>query len=402
MEDRRRGMLILSRQFERPRAGAGALAPEIAASIAANVAAIGPIMALERRHPTNSAVLSNLLTVMYLDGSQGDPFRAYDIARRTAVEAPDSPIAQIALAVSAGFILGELPERDRPKTLAAGLAAAAAAQRLSPEFGDNGFVWCLLNPHVEFRRCEDQLRHGLKVDPDAFTASLALSVLSLETGQFDQALRMARLSSSAEPYNPIRLDFLIQALEIDGQSEEASRIAAKGQRWWPDHGAFNWSRVMGMSARGDVAALERFDRTTPVNLIPYDREAVSGALAAASKGDGPGVRRACVGAGPHGSTRQICMALLVRAGDFDSAFAIADVLYPATWSSSAEEMQRLWLLRPEAFPLTFLSSAAAAPMRKDPRFYELARRSGLIDYWRTRRPDFCRSEDCAALLRPAR
>jgi len=62
----------------------------------------------------------------------------------------------------------------------------------------------------------------------------------------------------------------------------------------------------------------------------------------------------------------------------------------------------LWLQRPELFPLTFLSSPAAAPMRRDPRFRTVAERTGLIAYWRTNQSDFCRSEDCSALLRPGR
>src|SRR5205085_2844792 len=124
-----------------------------------------------------------------LHGSQGDPARAYDIARRTVAEAPDSAIAQFGLAVSTGFILADLPERDRPRALAMGRAAAAAARRLAPEFGDNAFIWCLLHPHVEFARCEHQLRQQMNVNPGAPTATLQLGFNLLETGQFDEGLQ---------------------------------------------------------------------------------------------------------------------------------------------------------------------------------------------------------------------
>ena len=94
------------------------------------------------------------------------------------------------------------------------------------------------------------------------------------------------------------------------------------------------------------------------------------------------------------------MAALIQTGDLDSAFAIADVLYPRLWGRDERETEALWLKRPETFPLTFLSSAAAAPMRRDPRFKIVAERTGLLAYWRHGRPDFCRSEDCGHLLGP--
>jgi len=398
MEDARRGMLILSREFDRPVARSGAIAEEIAANIAANVAGIASPMSLSRRQPVNSVTLTNLLNLEYLDGTGTDPLRAYDIARRTAPQAPHSGLAQIALAISAGLALPELPERDRPRALAEGRAAAASAQRLAPDFGDNAVAWCLLHPRAEFGACESHLRSALKADPDAPTVPLALSVLLQETGQYDDALRMAEIASAGDPFNPMKLDFRIQALEIAGDSSEAERVAVRGQRWWPDHQQFTWNRVMGMAARGDFAALERLDRITPVELIPYDRAIMQAVLAAARNHDVSRMKSACLQPRLKGSTRQVCMAALLKSGDVDSAFAIADGLYPPTWDPQRGETERLWLQRPETFLLTFLSSPAAARMRKDPRFKKLAGQSGLIAYWRVQRPDFCKTEDCGPLL----
>lgn len=402
MQDLRHGMLILSRQFDRPQARSAAIPDEIAASVAANIAGIAAPMSLERRQPVSPAILSNFLNLIYLHGTQADPLRAYAIARDMLPQAPNSAITQMAVAISTGFVLGALPERDRPTALAKARAAAAEAHRLAPDFGDNAVAWCLLHPHADFAGCEAQLRPALESGPDASTVSIALSLLQLETGQYDEALRLAEMASSADPYNPIKRDFLIQALEIAGLDKDAAAATARGQRFWPDHQPFTWNRVMGLSALGDFAAIERVDRTTPAELIPYDRETVRAALSAVRSRDLPALRRACLNHDLRGSTRQVCMAALIRLGDLDSAFAIADVLYPRAWGRTPRETEELWLKRPELFPLTFLSSPAAAPMRRDPRFKPVAERTGLLAYWQHRRPDFCRSENCSALLTAGR
>ena len=50
-----------------------------------------------------------------------------------------------------------------------------------------------------------------------------------------------------------------------------------------------------------------------------------------------------------------------------------------------------------------LTSPAAAPLRRDPRYISLVERVGLRDYWRSGRlPDFCRKQPeplCANLLK---
>lgn len=402
MEDVRRGLIILSRQFDRPQAGSEAIADEMAATVAANIAGIAAPMSLDRRQPVSPAILANFLNVIYLHGTQTDPLRGYEIARDFLPQAPNSAITQIALAISTGLVLGELPERDRPAALAKARVAAATGERLAPDYGDSRLAWCVLHPHVEFAACEGRLRQGLEADPGAPTLPLALTVLQLETGQFDEALRMAQLASSAEPYSPIKRDFLIQALEIAGLDKDAAAAAARGQRQWPDHQAFTWNRVMGLSALGDFEGIERVDRTTPANLVPYDRETVRATLVALRHHDASAMRHACLKPALHGSTRQVCLAGFIRLGDLDSAFAVADVLYPRIWGTTPQQTEALWLQTPEVFPLTFLSSPAAAPMRRDPRFRKVAERTGLIAYWHQRRPDFCRSEDCSALLKPDR
>jgi len=67
-------------------------------------------------------------------------------------------------------------------------------------------------------------------------------------------------------------------------------------------------------------------------------------------------------------------------------------MYPKRLGRTPAETERIWLNDPDGgAPLSLVTSAAAAPMRRDPRYLALAQRTGLLDYWRSGRPpDFCK------------
>jgi hypothetical protein len=98
------------------------------------------------------------------------------------------------------------------------------------------------------------------------------------------------------------------------------------------------------------------------------------------------------------------MLALASLGDQDGAYAIADKLYPRRVGRTPAETERIWLDDPNgAGPLSFVTSPGAAPMRRDPRYLQLAQRTGLLAYWRSGRPpDFCRKDPepiCPQLLK---
>ena len=86
------------------------------------------------------------------------------------------------------------------------------------------------------------------------------------------------------------------------------------------------------------------------------------------------------------------MTALSMIGDQDNAYGLADKIYPRRVGRTPSETEQIWLDRPDQGPpLQLLASPPAAPMRRDPRFYSLAQRTGLVDYWRSgRAPDFCK------------
>jgi hypothetical protein len=98
------------------------------------------------------------------------------------------------------------------------------------------------------------------------------------------------------------------------------------------------------------------------------------------------------------------MIAFAAVGDLDGAYAVADKLYPRRVGRTPAETERIWLDDPDgAGPGQFITSPGAAPMRRDPRYLQLAERTGLLAYWRGGRiPDFCRKQPeaiCSQLLK---
>jgi hypothetical protein len=97
------------------------------------------------------------------------------------------------------------------------------------------------------------------------------------------------------------------------------------------------------------------------------------------------------------------MMVLARMGDLNSAFTLANGLYPSRRGANAEATDRIWLDNPAPNDTAFLASTGAAPLRRDPRFLALADRTGLLAYWRSGRlPDFCtkaHEPECGAIER---
>jgi hypothetical protein len=168
-------------------------------------------------------------------------------------------------------------------------------------------------------------------------------------------------------------------------------------RWWPGNGPINWRRLTGIAELGDFQALQRFNEEAGGESKP------SPVLSAINGRPLPAVRSACSAAQQFEAV--MCMLALARLGDLDSAYDFADRLYPSRLGRTPAEEDRIWLDNPGCLPLAFITSPAAAPLRRDPRYLPLAQRVGLLEYWRSGRlPDFCTVNHepiCKAIARTA-
>lgn len=396
-------VLVFSDRFEASREDLRDLPERIGAQMAGNLAWSFPLMILDRRRPIEPALMAELLQDE--DFTSGfDSLKAYQNSKRVAARVPELDIAQIDVAFATGFVLDQLPRDERAKAVAEARRAADRAITLRPGFGDTYAAWCLLHSETRRAECEDRLRAGRRIDPDAPFLNTFLSQLMRNVGRFDEWIELARLAHTHDPYVPTKIGYMLRMLEYAGESDEARKLHQQGARWWPEFkDGFFRERMIGLLARGDFEAVELLEREVGPENLPASYQK-SGPLVAAVKSKSPAAVRRICGVAENFMLKNVrCLLAYAKVGDLDGAYGVADELYPVRIGRTPGETERIWLDEPGAATLEFVTSPAAAPMRRDPRYLQLAQRVGLLAYWRSgRRPDFCRKQPepiCAQLLK---
>lgn len=399
MEDTDHHLVVFSHQFEAPRDEAWTLPERVGAQVASQLSWTAPMIAMERRHPSDPAILGALLqsSTAGLEGTA--VLSDYERARTLAAKAPESPLAQDNFAFSTAFALSQIPRAERPSAVAAARLANDRTVELAPEYNGGYIAWCLLRSEVRILECENHLRAGMRADPDGAFANFFLAGALNGVGRTREALELARVSLAHDPYMPFKIAMALRALEANGQTQEADELYRKSTRWWPGNGPIFHFRISGMIQRGDFAAALKFSKEAD------PKAPVSPVLGALATRASASIKKACGRTDLQNIEPILCMLGLAQIGERDAAFALADRFYPSRQGRTPAEEDRLWLDDPDRYPTSFLAAPSAAPMRQDPRYIAVAQRTGLLQYWRSgRMPDFCRTpgEPVCARLKPVR
>jgi DNA-binding winged helix-turn-helix (wHTH) protein/tetratricopeptide (TPR) repeat protein len=365
-------VIIYSQQFDSAGVESRVLPERIGAQVAAALSWTMPLMILDRRYPTDPAITADLFRKSALTVQGREPLQVYEISHRLSLKAPGSPLVQTGLAFDTALALDAIPRDQREKALVEGRQAAERAVALAPEFGDVYGAWCLLHSPVRSRECEDRLRHGMAIDPDAPFLSSFLGHLLESVGRFDEGLELAREALANDRYKLKKITRLLRELEIRGRTTEAEQLYRQANRWWPDHSELIWSRWSGMLARGDFDAIQRFEDGLGPDALPANHRAPTRLFAAIRSGKLAEAKQLC--ADNPSSADMLCMAGLARLGDIDGAFAFADRLYPDLRGRTQTEEDSRWFDSSGGAPLFLLASPSAAALRRDPRFLAIADR----------------------------
>jgi DNA-binding winged helix-turn-helix (wHTH) protein/TolB-like protein len=388
MEDSANRIVVYSKRFESSPNDAVALADQVGGQVAGSLSWTVPELALDRRHPTDPAVVAELFQEIdnYVSDLRALP--DYATSRRLAAKAPNSAIVQDILAYNSAFVLPDLPRDQRAEALALGRRAADRVRVLAPESAGSYIEWCLLHNPALLIECEDRLRAGMRLDPNSPWVDSFLASEMKDAGRLREALGLAKHSLARDQYAPGKIAAALRMFEAIGDQDEAERLFRQAQRWWPNRPDIFWDRLYGMADRGDLGAVARFaDEFGPANRVT-GYGLVGDLPAAVRKRDIVTARKMC----PFTPSprRDFCMIAFAELGDNDDAFAIAAQEYPDRLGRNAADEDRIFLDSPWVPDTDILTGPAAAPMRRDPRYLELARRLGLLAYWRSGRlPDFC-------------
>jgi DNA-binding winged helix-turn-helix (wHTH) protein/TolB-like protein len=382
VQDTVHGAIVYSQVFEAAQVSAGDLPERIGAQIAGSLGWTSSLLRSERSHSSDPAITAVLF-------GQNN---SYQTVRQIAAKAPNSAIAQIALAFAAGSVLEDLPRDQRTETAAVARQAMERVRVLEPRYGGTEILWCALHSRVRMFECENHLRSGMRNDPDSPWVESSLASLLKDVGRTNEALRFASNALGHDPYAEWKIGITLRMLEVTGRGDEADALYGDSLRWWPEDLTIFSNRVYGIMGRGDFGALARaIQQVQKTNFASRVNPGLP-VLAAIHAKDLPQVRKLCPVDQPGSFKRDLCMLALAHLGDNDQAFALVAQTYPNRIGRTPVEEDKLWLDNPRWGETDILMGPAAEPLRRDPRYLDFARRVGLLAYWRTGRlPDFCQT-----------
>ena len=237
---------------------------------------------------------------------------------------------------------------------------------------------------------EQRLRKAFELDPNSPFVAAGLRNQLVDVGRFREALTYDRLAVAAMPYMAGRLSASTMLLEGLSLRTRAAQQFERVRRWWPEFDQVFALRIEGILDRGSVEDAAAFVATMPADVNVIDRSAVASIANDVATRQTQRVRSQCLLAPIEDGLSYFCLVALARGNDIDGAFMMADRLYPTLIADDPKDEDRLFIGRSANLGLGALSAPALAPLRRDPRFIKIAKRVGLMRYWRHNHlPDFC-------------
>ncbi len=372
--ERKSGVVLLSHRYERPAGQLGAAGISVGQTLAATLHC-----ALEDRKAAR-APLSSEAFALYLNACaavfEGAPSeRMLSVTRRLVKAAPDFAGAHAMHAIAAARVAedADTPAEAEPFHKET-QEAADRALHLDPKTAK---AWSALAinagalsmlPTEKWLQQDFYTTKALAIDPDLPPARNEHLTLLRAVGREREAVNILRATNAAnDPRNGYGLDPRVaMMLAAQGRQAEAaqemqdeerlSNEPMPGMRWTI---AFWWEDPA--TALPKLPPLMAADGQTPEKIACFQ-----GYLTRLRAGPAKGLPPCANDIEDHWRVR-----MLAREGDLDGAFALVD---------SSKKIPTVSFYYPEM-----------AAFRRDPRFWPLAKRLGLVDYWvkSGHWPDFC-------------
>ncbi len=277
--------------------------------------------------------------------------------------------------------LNAFPDRSDEMAAEARREALKAIE-LDPDDAGAYFALALQQRRIVAR--ESVLAQGLSRASHPATLRAALNAVQtnslLSVGRIGLALPYADRALALDPLAPSQIRDAANAYLLAGHKGYAEDLIARGLARWPDHPDILGAQLY-MLTFFDTPDAARRVLEAPTNAAIVGKagaEAWRSYLAAKASPDAAHRKQAVQDVVRLASQSQInpriAILMLAQLGDLDDAFMVVSELRNDISDVSG-----------------FQYSAAAAPLRSDPRFLTFARDSGLFDYWREtgQMPDIC-------------
>jgi DNA-binding winged helix-turn-helix (wHTH) protein/TolB-like protein len=386
-------------EFERDSTEASDLPLEIAARIADEANMVIFARATKPSLTDNSS-LSALLQVtdMIRDPPNGAWAQMIDRAQGLVARHPDFAFGHDVLAVAYAEAAQAIDLPDRAKAMSdAAVREGNLTLKLDPEDAGAYVVLSDLQPAYDYRAREAILLRGLKVakhpkEPLGGLYSTEGRLLD-NVGRLREALTLKLVAHAADEWGAPKTAQLARAYANMGDLAAARTWLQKGVQLWPNHSGVRRVRqyVAGFYEQ-PADALAVFDS---LDAQPSSDESnaiwrtyVEARRAHSATAIAAAIEQIRAAADQGKIAREIAIMMIAGLGEpqqaIDEANAALDHQELQTW---------------------FLFTPVTRNIRRDPGFVRLARRTGLIGYWRAtgKLPDFCTDpasrSDCTAQLR---
>jgi tetratricopeptide (TPR) repeat protein len=258
----------------------------------------------------------------------------------------------------------------------------AAARNLNPHMPEVSLAEAALLPDMSFERRIALLERAVADGPGNAAALSILSENLLTVGRMNEAVEQAQRAVQANPLSPATRDSLIAALTYAGRADQAAAELQRVDQLWPGSSSVLSARFRIHLRYGDPTEAKRLIRSGQINIssTPYVDSFVEARIhpTPANIGEAVGEARSFYDREPT------------------VIYHLAQVL--ATFGRE-EELFPILLNWPYPNKVSFVTDVLFRPalrnVRRDPRLMAIAKRLGLLDYWRNsgQWPDFCFEAD---------
>jgi tetratricopeptide (TPR) repeat protein len=376
--------LLWSKGFERPAANQGDLKQQMAITAAKVLEC-----ALEAR-AAEGGRLSQDTVKLYLNGCSahsgmmgGDDSRALiPVFRQVVAKAPRFEAAWSKLLyvegdiVFSGDLSGEAERMKEPLQ-----RHVAEARKLNPDMPAVLLAEADFAPPQAYARRMQLLRRAVDRNPESPEALTAYSSYLLKVGRAFDAVDAAKRATQLDPLSPVPRDALITALLYSNQIEPALEELRKAEELWPGASNLLAARYRLHLRYGDPHEALRIQR-----LGHYGGEHRDAFLRARINPSPANIEEAV--SHPRRWFRQYPEAV-VELAQVLGAFGREEELFPILLNWNHPDKSD-WIT-------DVLFRPALRNLRRDRRMMAVAKRLGLLDYWRAsgKWPDFCLEPDLA-------
>jgi DNA-binding winged helix-turn-helix (wHTH) protein len=330
-----------------------------------------------------------------------------DQAQKLALRHPQDGDLHAAVAISAVYAAQSGPPSQQPQLLQLARRIMGEAQQLSPHSGMLVFAKSMLvNGPMAYAQQEQLMRKSISLSPSFHVTYNGLGEMLLMVGRESEGASLIQRSVELDPMSGVVVNAAVADFVKAGRPDDARRLLDREEQIWPG----DWRTV---GSEFNVA----FYQGTPQQTVDFARRHVPPKGSSADRTMSALGLDAWLTRDPGAIKRMIencfvqvqkparpdigdptpqlvapdCLIQMVRLGAMDDAFRFAALAYPDHRSLYPVDSDK-WITEPWQWPdPSWLFVPPMQPFREDPRFWDVAARSGLVDYWQETGswPDFC-------------